>query len=362
MQILRSYRDPLILLLVWAIATLIVYLPFLTSPLKLQLIYQNWDGPNYVVIGKSLYNPQIIKEFNFLGGWMTPIMFASNFPLYAIFIKILSFIGYFRAMLGISLLFSILSIWLFYHFIKKFKLTTQPLFLSLVFIFLPPRWFSVYHTGNSDPQFVFFTLLTLYFFYADKLLLSGISGGLAQLSRFQGIVYFPIFIFLLFKKKYMGQFLRKSLNYLIIPVSLLLVFLLYLYQYGDFFAFFHSRPTVGLLKWPPFAVFNWRAPWVGTIWLEEIIFLFIIEMVAIANLFRMGNKYRPLAYFSLFCFIPSLFVVQQDISRYSLWLAPATLIGLKDIIERKEFKLILLVIIPAVIAYSTNFFQLNLAP
>lgn len=359
----KEYRDYGIIFLVWLLATLALYIPFWFSNDKLQLVYQNWDGPNFVVIAKSLYNPQVIKQFNFLGGWMTPIMFACNFPLYPVLIRLFSFIGYFRSMLFVSLGFSLLTIWLFYYFVKKFRLSANALFLSLVFIFFPPRWFSVYHVGNSEPVFLFFTLLAMVFFYQKNYFYSGLSAGLAQLARFQAILYFPVFIILFLFQKKQKISSRKVLWYLLIPFGLLLVFGLYLFQYNDFLAYFHSRDTVSLFKWVPFSIFNFKEPWVQSIWLEEVIFLFVLELLAISNLFRMGKKYHSLAIFALLLFLPTLFVVQKDISRYSLWLAPALVIGLEEFIQRKEFKLIFfLVLIPATIAYSANFMRLNLSP
>src|SRR3989338_2662172 len=66
--------------------------------------------------------------------------------------------------------------------------------------------------------------------------------------------------------------IKALLSILLIPSSLILVFVLYKVRLNDFFAYFHSGDNIHLF-FPPFQIFNYSQPWVGTYWLEEIIFV-----------------------------------------------------------------------------------------
>ena len=74
----------------------LIYLPFtLKIPRLLFLdlgkdgmlnIYRNWDGPSYLIVAKSLYNPEIIKKLLFSP--LPATYFSAHFPLYPLLIKL----------------------------------------------------------------------------------------------------------------------------------------------------------------------------------------------------------------------------------------------------------------------------------
>ncbi|MCR4326306.1 MAG: hypothetical protein NUV52_01470, partial [Candidatus Roizmanbacteria bacterium] len=178
-------RDFLIIAAIFVISTLILYAShWLFTPFKLQLIYQNWDGPSYVVIAKSFYNPELIDKANTLR--LPATHFAAHFPLYPLFIFLFSFMGYFRAMIFVSLVFALLFLYVLYILIKELYPKLNPLLVVLPFIVITPRWFTVYHVGSSEPVFLFFIALALLYMVRKKWWLSAVFAALAQLTRSQG--------------------------------------------------------------------------------------------------------------------------------------------------------------------------------
>ncbi|EKE15482.1 MAG: hypothetical protein ACD_12C00002G0001, partial [uncultured bacterium] len=137
----------------------------------------------------------------------------------------------------------------------------------------------------------------------------------------------------------------------LIPLGLLGVFGLYAKQYGDFFAYFHSGDNIHLTF--PFAVFNFQKNWVGTAWLEEIIFYYFIYGLAVITL--KDSKYRSFFYFSLVFFMATLFVQHRDISRYSLPLWPLALIAFEKFFTSKKFLIIFIILLPAIFLFAWNF-------
>src|SRR3989344_4254484 len=167
----QSAKDLTVLAFAVIIFTVALWLPhFLALPSFFSLnfsnvfntIYRNYDGIEYIVIAKSWYDPQIISK---LPNTLSPNYYASHFAGYSILIAILAIIfGYLKSMLLVTLLSTIASIWAFYFLVKDFKLTDKPLLLSLIFIIIPARWVIVHSVGSSEPTFIFFTILSIYYF------------------------------------------------------------------------------------------------------------------------------------------------------------------------------------------------------
>ena len=148
------------------------------------------------------------------------------------------------------------------------------------------------------------------------------------------------------------------LGILLIPLGLLLVFGIYTGQYGDFFAFFHGNASVPMPY--IFSVFNWKAKWVGTAWLEDILFFFFMYGLTVISL--KNSKYRSFFYFGLVFFIATTFIQHRDISRYSLPLWPLALIAFEKFFISKKFLFIFLILLPAIFLYVWNFLPYNVMP
>lgn len=333
-------------------------------------IYQNFDGLEYVVIAKTFYNPQMIAQ---IPQNLPAAYFPAHFPGFPILINIFApFAGYLKSMLFVSFLFTFLASFAFYKLVKDFKLSSQPLFLSFVFLVLPARWVIVHSVGSPEPLFIFLTILALYFFlkFEDSkkplfIWLTALASSSALLTRPPGILIFAAFVLYViyknFKSRSFGQLIKNITEYyplLLIPVSLFGLFLFFQNTLGDFWAYFHTGDNIHL-TFPPFQVFNKHQFWVGDIWLEDMIYIFILGYI---SAFKLLKSLPILGFFVLVFTVASSFIVHRDISRYILPIAPFVLIALDKEVTSKEFKIALIFILLAVYLYSQNFILENVAP
>lgn len=369
----NKFKDLSLLTLFTITLTFLVWLPhFLSLPNFWGLsfkegfatIYRNFDGLEYVIIAKTFYNPELIAT---LPQSLPATYFASHFPGYAILISFFApfpFLGFLKSMLFVTLTSTILATWAFYFLVQDFKLSLNPLFLSFIFLILPARWLIVHSVGSSEPTFIFFVLTAIYFFMKFEktakftdIFLSGIFGLLAQITRPPGLLLFiALLLFVLIK----GTANRlKYFPLILIPVGLLAIFYLYSQTYGDFWAYFKSGDNIHL-TFPPFQVFNKHQFWVGDIWLEDIIYIFILGFLGGVTLWR--KKLYPLAFFVLTYLTAAIFVAHRDISRYVLPIAPFILIAFEKALTSKELKIILPIILLAIYLYAQNFILQNTAP
>lgn len=372
LELLRLKKDWLVITGLFLLATFILYGYFwFFHNLKLQLVYQNWDGPSYVIISKSFYDPVVTDKVNFIH-FRPPSYFAVHLPLYPVFIRLFSFIGYFRSMLFVSQLFSLFSIILFYEYLKNFKIVRKPLLVALPLIFLTPRWFILYHVGASEPTFIFFLLLCFYFLKKRNYFASALSGSLATAARIQGLQFFAgILLYFLFeafsqneilkKKNFKGIF-KKSLPFFLMPLTILGIFYYHKLQLGDFFAFYKGHQEFSHFKWPPFSIFDYSSVNldITTMWLEGHVLTYLFYSVGLFSL--LGKKLYEVFIPGLFYFISLLFLYHIDLSRLAVPLLPFTLIGFEKIFEKKAFWLGLLLVLPAFFRHAINFMCWNIGP
>ena len=369
---------PIILLSL--VPTFLIWLPyflriesFWTIPLStngMATIVANYDGPLFLAVAKTFYNPTLIKEmFSFP---LPNEYYAAHFPLFPLLIKAFaSFLGFPYSMLFVTLLSSIFAIFIFYKFIGLYVTEKDALWITAVFSVFPARWLIVRSVGSSEPLFIALIIASLYFFKNKKYLFAGIFGGLAQLTKSPAILLFISYIFIiLFPEinkmvsvsfgKWLKSFEFKKLLYiLLIPLTLLGVFIFYKIRFNDFLAYFHSGDNIHLL-FPPFQIFNFAAPWVGTFWLEEVIFVYLFGMLGLFNLIK--QKETELAWFVGIFFFSILFVSHRDIIRYTLPIVPFLFVAFKDNLIKKEFKLVMLVLIIPIYLFSIAFISQNVMP
>lgn len=184
-------------------------------------------------------------------------------------------------------------------------------------------------------------------------------GGLATMTKTPGILLFVAygltFLESLIKTK---KFNWHWFGIFLIPLGLIAVFGLYAIQYNDFFAFFNTGAFVPMPY--IFSVFNFRAKWVTTPWLEEIIFYFFLYGLTVYSL--KDSKYRGLFYFSLVFFLAILFVQHRDIPRYSLPLWPLACIAFEKFFTSKKYTVIFIILLAAIYLYAWNFVLFNTMP
>lgn len=351
---------------------LVVWSPFLLKAdtwfgLKIQnpgfqYIYQNFDGPFYVVASKTLYDPQKISPPGkglIISLPLTHLYFAAHLPLYPLMMRLFSpLIGFLKSMIFTNVLFSILLAIFFYFFIKKLNLSKNPLFLTFVFLMLP-RFLVVRSIGAPESLFLILILLSLYFFEQKNYALTGIFGGLSAATKSPGVLLFGAYL-LVFLEQYIKTKKIDSRWFFIffIPFGLLAVFLLYYVQYGDFFAYFKSGDNIHLVA--PYSVFNYQNVWVGTGWLEEIIFYLFLYALTVFSLWK--SRFRSFFYFGCVFFLAVLSVAHKDIPRYALPLWPLSCIAFEKFFTSKRFLIVSVILLPALFAYSWNFLLYNIMP
>lgn len=294
--------------------------------------------------------------------------FASHFPGYAILIAVFApILGYLKSMLFVSVVTTILAVWAFYFLVLKLKLTSHPLFLSLIFLILPARWLIVHSVGSSEPLFIFLIISAIYFFIRFEqsghfvdIILTGLFGFLAQIVRPPGILLFiALGLYIIFRYRSIIRIIGTYLPLLFIPVGLLAVFTWYSITYQDFWAYFKSGDNIHL-TFPPFQVFNKNQFWVGDIWLEDIVYIFILG--SLGGMLLIKQRLYPMAFLVFTYLVASIFVAHRDISRYILPITPFVLIAFEKVLTSKEFRIILPFILLAIYLYAQNFILSNTAP
>lgn len=378
----KYIKDSLIIVSAVVLITILIWLPHILRVDNLfglnfsngfSTIYRNFDGLEYIVIAKTLYNPSLIAG---IPQHLPDIYFASHFPLYALVILLFApILGFLKSMLFVSVLFTCLSAVGFYFLVRDFKLSQNPLFLSLVFLILPARWLVVHSIGSSEPLFIFLVLITFYCFLKFEenskwlwIHLAAFFGLLAQLTRPPGILLFiGLITYILFKSFSLRpgnvkDFFKLVIKYyplILIPIGLVTVFAWYGNSFNDFFAYFHSGDNIHL-TFPPFQVFNKHQFWVGDIWLEDLVYIFILGFLGVFMLFK--QRLYSMGIFVLVYLVAASMVVHRDISRYVLPIAPFVLIAFQKVLITKEFKIILIILTLAVYLYSQNYLIENVAP
>lgn len=339
-------KNWVILALISLFSTLILWLPA-----GMNTVYENFDGPYYLVVAKTWYNKTLIGQ-----NYSFPLpneYFAAHLPLYPALINLAKFIPLLngpRAMVAINLVFSVAAAIAIYEIGLRLK-WDHPLFLAFVWLFWWPRIWVVRSVGSPETIFLFFTVLSLYLFHVKNFWLSGLAGALAVLTKSPGILLFVTYGLLFIKKPNW-----KMWPLLLIPLAAFALFSFYQLQTGDFLAYFHSGDNIHL-QFPPFKIFDSNQPWVGDFWLEDVLWIYLVGAIGIVFAIR---KNLTFGLFGAIFYISLLFVSHRDISRYALPLVPVVLLGLSEIFKRKEIRIIFVLLIIPLYFYSLNFLTHNI--
>lgn len=337
----------------WALLALISLFSSLALwlPSGMNTVYENFDGPYYLVVAKTWYNKALISQsFSFP---LPSEYFAAHLPLYPAFIKIATIVplvNNLRAMVGINLLFSGLAAIAIYEIAQRLKLE-HPLFLAFVWLFWWPRIWVVRSVGSPETIFVFLILVSLYCFHIKNFWLSAIAGALAVLTKSPGILLFVTYGVIFLRKPNW-----KMWPLLLIPLSALGLFYFYQVQTGDFLAYFHSGDNIHL-QLLPFKIFDSNQPWVGDFWLEDVLWIYLLGAVGIVYAMR---KNLVFGLFGAIFYASLLFVSHRDISRYALPLVPIVLFGLSELFAKKEVRIIFVLLLAPLYFYSLNFLIHNI--
>ncbi|MBN1263513.1 MAG: hypothetical protein JW991_04110 [Candidatus Pacebacteria bacterium] len=376
----RSTKELLLLILVTVFSTLLLWWPFFGGfsrflgfeipPGGMKTVFANYDGPNYLIIAKTWYQKELIGR---LFSLPLPLeYYPAHFPGYPALIRLGSlFLAPPWAMLIANLFSSMAAVFVFYRLITDFNLSQKPFWLSFVFLFLPARLFAVRSVGAPESFFVFAILTSIYFFRKQRYWLAGGFGALAQATKSPAILLFAAYgLYYLIRERIdleqSGKSVQSKINSLcktlplfLIPLTLMAVFFFYQNQTGNFWAYFHSGDNFHLTPFP-FQSFNASRSWLGQIWIEDMVWLYLIGAIGILLLFK--KKQVVMGFFALIFYLATVFVAHRDISRYLLPAWPFLLIGLEPLIIKREFRIAFWFILPAIYFFSLNFILGNTAP
>ncbi len=362
------------------IPTLLIWLPFYlnlesfwTIPLPqegMATIVANYDGPLYIVVSKTLYNVQMIKD---LVAFPLPAeYYAAHFPLYPLLIRIFAPIfGYPYAMVVVTSLSSLLAIYYFNKLASLYIKGSDLTWLTFVFSVFPARWLIVRSVGSPEPLFLAAIIAAIYYFKKKNYWLTAFFGILAQLTKSPGILLFIALVaayvaptLKVLATKTLGEWLKslkivQFLPVLLIPLSLIGLFYFYGVRYGDFFAYFNSGDNIHLF-FPPFQIFNYSAPWVGTFWLEEVIYIYLFLALGIISLVK--QKDYILAWFVAIFTLSLIFVSHRDLMRYSLPVVPFLFLAWRDFLTKREFKIIFIFLLLPIYLFALVYISQNTMP
>jgi len=259
------------------------------------------------------------------------------------------------AMLMVNLAATIAGAILIYWIFDKYH-WGEPLTVTLVWLFWWPRMWAVRSVGSPETLFILLTVGSLYFFGQKKYWLSGIAGALAVLTKSPGILLLFAYGLALTEKYIKTKSLElKAYPILLIGLAIMGLFVFYGFKTGDFLAYFHSGDNIHL-QVLPFKIFDSSQPWVGDFWLEDVLWVYLAGIVGVYYAFK---KSRVWGWFGTVFLASIFFVSHRDISRYSLPLIPVVLLGLSDILKRREVKWVLAAMVIPLYFYTLNFVAHN---
>lgn len=329
---------------------------------SMETIWANYDGPNYLAISKCGYRPDCIRQ-SF--SQPQPLeYYPAHFPGYSALINIFQpgLLSGPRAMLLVTLLGSLFLTVFSYLFFSLFFPVRESYILTLISIFFPARLFVLRLIGAPEGWFIGSILASLYFFKQKKYFLSALFAAAAQTFKSPGILlfaaYFLHWLFTFIKTKNLN--LKKYFWFLLSPLSVLLIFYLYQWHTGDFWAYFHSGDNIHL-SFIPYSVFLSRNTWINTIWLEDVIYIFGLSFTALLILYR-RFKFKISFIFPFLFTLATVFIGHRDISRYAAPIYPFIILAFGRHLTKKSIKLIFLLLLPAVFLFALNFVAGNAAP
>lgn len=348
---------------------ILVYLPFALKlhqfwvlPIKeagMYNIIKNWDGPNYIVVAKSFYNPAIIKQFHYIS--QPPSYYTAHLPLFPLLIAALAPVfGWLYSGVVVNLIFGVFLNILFYLIAKKY--TKHPLLLTTVFTVFPARFLSVRSVIAPETLLVFLMLLSFFLWEYKRYLGSALVGAIAVFAKVQALFLFPAYAGALIEG-YLKRKLKFQLSQLfiiLIPLSFVALCGVFYSITGDFLAFMHAQAKNGLSLSLPFSQFNYYNVWSNSNWLEDVAIYLVMLTFLCVSLWK--HERREWFYFAVFYTAFLICLPHRDITRYSYPLVPLFLFRFSEFFTSKNFKWALLLAFPAIYLYTINFILINQAP
>jgi|GEM_PF-489090 len=337
----------------------------------MQTIVQNFDGLNYLVVAKSLYNPELIGEINksFLTG-NDPLYFTAHYPGLPILIRLLdNFMTGPQSVLVaimISNIVLVTGIYLLYLAFAKNK--KHAVTLAMIAMFLPARMLSDRVVGSNEPLFMGLVFLSLYLASKKKYWWSAIIGSMSIITRSPGILLFGGYAIAALSniRTDKRNNIQTYLPYLLMPLTLIAIWAFYGYQHSNLLAYFQSTVSLNI-QFPPFLVFGTTQEWITGMWREEIVYIYLLFGLGLMSLGKRFAaklsmaKIATLSYATLY--LGSIFFVShRDVARYSLPIAPLVILGFEQYLENVWVRRFLLILLIPIYLLGWQFVMQNVQP
>jgi len=306
--------------------SLLVYLPFLGD---MTTVYRFWDGPNYLTVARTLYD---VRPDNPLLAYVyRPTYFLTHLPVYPLCVRALSSIGYEPALLLVSVLASIAAVLLFYRLARDAWKVPSPEFLSLVFLFLPPRWLLYRTTGATEALAIALTLASLWWFEKARYGRASLAAAVAAVTRISGLMIAPAYAVVLLRQRRW-----RSLPWLaVIPAGLFGYFVFCAVRFGNFFAYLAPHGE----KLAAFRPFGFLPTLFQKGLYHQVEFHILLFLVYAVGTSRLWGRFPVLFWYCVFELALLVCVSTEDWSRYFLAMAPfALIVGFRDLIDTRAFR------------------------
>lgn len=181
---LPSGRRLVLAALLGLAAQLVVWLPFAARP---DIVARHFDGPNYLVVAKTLYRPTTVNPMP--GYVSTPRRFAVHLPVYPLAIRAIApLAGWQNALFLATALFGMASAAAFVLWAADAAPEVPWLLLLGLFLLLPPRSFLYRALGGTEAPMAFFILIALWARGRGRTGLAVAAAGLATACRMSGVL------------------------------------------------------------------------------------------------------------------------------------------------------------------------------
>ncbi len=344
----RKFRPEILLVAAAVAGSFLVYAPFFG---RMAEVYRFWDGPNYLTIARTLYdvrpdNPLILAYVH------SSRYFFVHLPVYPLAVRAFSFAGYPQALLVVSILATGVATVLFYRLCRDVWKLASPEFLTLVFLFLPPRWLLYRSIGSTEALYLALTLAAIFFVERSRVAAASVAGALATLTRISGLMLALAFGVVMLLRR---ERLRRIAWLLLIPAALTAYFLFCQARTGNFFEYFavHGEKIAAFRPFGFLPVLFRKGLYH---WAE---FHILLALVYAVGTFRL-RPFPVIFWYCAFELALHLFISTEDWSRYFLAMAPfALVVGFREIIDTRAFRWIFVPYLAVALVYCWNVIPLN---
>ena len=350
-----SRRIPLLAGLLAAIALVIAWGPFLSH---MDVIVRHFDGPNYLVVAKTLYVPTAVNPLP--GYALRPSYFAAHTPLYPLVLRACSLFGGWKAGLFLATaLLAAASASAFAVYAKDAAPDVPTLVAVLAFLVLPARMFLYRALGASEALMSLLVVLAVLAWRRGRVDWALFAAALATVTRLNGILVVGVLCLALL---FSGRVKTALFGGALAAVPLLLLLSWHRFLFGDFFALRLGREVAdspGRLCLP-FAFIGEMATRNDWETAEMLLGLHLFFILCAARLFAKGDRLEAgliAAHVALFSLLR-----ERDLARYYLTVAPfAVVVAWRDVWSRPRLAAgVLAVLAPLSVFYAWKTIPMNL--